>query len=304
MVDNNFEKDANCKLDTCGIYPKVTDVERGEILCSGCGQVLLQKIETSSSESHAYTQEEFLTQTRTGAPISLSMHDKGLSTIIGKNVDSYGKPLTWNNKSIFKRLRTWDSRSKSKSYTRNLGRAFTILDGIKTKLGIPETVVEKTAYIYRKATNAKLARGRSITPLICASLYASCREANTPRTLEEISVAGNVSKKVLARTIRALIKKLDLKLANYDSSSFVARLANNLDLKEKTKRDALNYLEKSKKIAAGKHPVAHAASALYLACLVNEEKISQTSFAKASKVSAVTIRNRVSLMRKFLKLKS
>ncbi|MCZ6582392.1 MAG: transcription initiation factor TFIIIB [Thaumarchaeota archaeon] len=301
-----FFKDNNvkCDEDSCNSQPTITDTERGEMFCGGCGLVLTEKIEDENPEHTSYTREEYLTQTRTGPATSLTMHDRGLSTVIGQNKDSSGHALSGKAKAAFYRLRTWDQRTKSRSKNRNLSQAFTLLNGIKTKLGIPEMVVENTAYLYRKAASMNLARGRSIAPLISAALYAACRETNTPRTLDDISDAGNVSRKSLSRTYRTLVRRLDLNLNQYDTAGFVTRIANILEVKEKTKRDALDILQKSqeKEISAGKNPVAQATASLYLASLLNGETLSQTAFSKASGVSSVTIRNRVTSIKEILKL--
>ena len=77
-----------------------------------------------------------------------------------------------------------------------------------------------------------------------------------------------------------------------------------MNLREKTKRDALKILSlcEKKQITAGKHPVAQAAASLYISCIMNGEKISQKKFAVESGISDVTIRNRVVLIKKTLKL--
>lgn len=297
--------DIKCKLDKCSIYPTITDTERGEIVCGGCGLVLLQKLEDTSHEGTSFTQEDYMTNTRTGPAISLSMYDMGLSTNIGYNTDSTGNSLPTKTKAIFNRLRMWDQRSKSKSSTRNLTVAFTILSGMASKLGIPEHVTEHAAYIHRKITAAKLTRGRSIRSLIAASLYTACRETNTPRTLDDIANAANVERKSLSRDLRTIIKELDLNLKQYDNISFITRLSNDLGIKEKTKRDAFEILQKSqeKRISDGKNPVAQAAACLYLSCLINNERFSQRKFSEISGISSVTIRCRVAAMKKTLNLK-
>jgi len=304
-VIQNFPRviDVKCELDTCKTYPIVTDSERGEVYCGGCGLVLLQNMEERSHESNGYTQEEFMTQTRTGPAMSLTMHDKGLSTVIGKNVDSTGRAISNATKFAFNRLRTWDQRSKSRS-TASLSKAFTQLNAMKTKLGIPDSVVENAAYIYRKAVAAKMTRGRTMSSLISASLYAACRSSNTPRTLDDIATAGNVERRTLSRDLRTLIKTLNLTLEQYDTAAFIVKMANNMNLKEKTKREALSILTRSQneEITAGKHPVAQAAASLYLSCIMNGEKLSQKKFSEVAGVSDVTIRNRATLIRKVLKL--
>jgi len=295
--------DVKCQLDTCKTYPIITDSDRGEVFCGGCGLVLVQNLDDTSHENRSYSSEDFMKNARTGPATTLTMFDKGLSTVIGANKDSSGNSLSSKTKYEFNRLRTWDKRSKSRT-TSSLSKAFTLLHGMKTKIGAPDNVVENAAYIYRKAVNAKLTRGRTMASLISASLYASCRQNNIPRTLDDIAAAGNVERRILSRDLRTIIKKLGLNLNQYDTASFIVKISNNMNLSERTKRDAFEILKKceDKGITAGKHPVAQAASSLYVACIVNGEKISQKKFSIESGISDVTIRNRATLIRKTLKL--
>ena len=302
VVNYSNDYDVKCQLDTCKTYPIITDSERGEIVCGGCGLILVQNIADISYVSNSYTLEGFMKQARTGPATSLTMYDKGLSTVIGTNKDFSGNALPSKTKYEFNRLRTWDQRSKSRN-TATLSKAFTLLNGMKTKLGIPDNVVENAAYIYRKTVNAKLTRGRTMASLISASLYAACRENNIPRTLDDIAAAGNVERRILSRDLRTIIKKLGLNLKQYDTASFISKISNNMNLKERTKRDAFEILKRCKKelITAGKHPVAQAAASLYISCIMNGEKISRKKFSVESGVSDVTIRNRVVLIKKTLK---
>ncbi|HUU47316.1 MAG TPA: transcription initiation factor TFIIIB [Nitrosopumilaceae archaeon] len=304
MVANySNDYDVKCQLDTCKTYPVVTDSDRGEIFCGGCGLVLVQNFDDTTHENRGYSSEDYMKNARTGPATSLTMFDKGLSTVIGSNKDSFGNSLSQKTKYEFNRLRTWDQRSKSRT-TSSLSKAFTLLHGMKTKLGIPNNAVENAAYIYRKVVNAKLTRGRTMASLISASLYASCRQNNIPRTLDDIAGAGNVERRILSRDLRTIIKKLNLTLNQYDTASFIVKISNNMNLGEKTKRDAFNILKRceDEKITAGKHPVAQAAASLYIACIVNGEKISQKKFSNEAGVSDVTIRNRANLIKKTLNL--
>lgn len=304
MIENySNDYDVKCQLDACETYPAITDSERGEIVCGGCGLILLQNMADASYENNGYSSEDFMKLSRTGPATSLTMNDRGLSTVIGTNKDSTGKTLSSKTKYEFNRLRTWDQRSKSRK-TVSFSKAFTLLHGMKTKLGISNNVVENAAYIYRKVVGAKLTRGRTTASLIAASLYAACRENNIPRTLDDVAEAGNVERRMLSRDLRTIIKKLELNLNQYDTSSFISKISNNMNLREKTKRDAFKILSLCEKeqITAGKHPVAQAAASLYISCIMNGEKISQKKFAAESGISDVTIRNRVVLIKKTLKL--
>ncbi len=133
-----------------------------------------------------------------------------------------------------------------------------------------------------------------------ASLYVACRETNTPRSLDEIAKEGNIRRRTLSRAVRLLIKSLDLKLEQYDHTAFITKISNSLNLKEKTKREAIEIFQNSKKygIVTGKNPVAFAAASIYISCLINHEQVTQTTLSDISGISAVTIRNVYFLIRK------
>ena len=198
-------------------------------------------------------------------------------------------------KSTIERLRTWDSRSKvHESSDRNLRQALSQLSTLKDKLSLSDNVIEKSAYIYRKALEKGLVRGRSISALIAAALYAACRDTETPRTLKDVADAGNIKKKDISRCYRILHQELELKMPVVDPIQCVARISSKLGITEKTKRYAAKVLKiaKENKESAGKDPMGLAAAALYLACVKNNEDMTQRDIAEAANVTEVTIRNR------------
>jgi len=289
-----------------GIHgPLITDSIRGEILCGSCGSVLLDKVEDSGPEQRSFTMEEYTQNSRTGLGSALSIDDKGLSTIIGpQNKDAAGNSISPYMKYAFNRLRTWDSRSKTNVVERSLRSAFVILNTLKSKLDLSDVIVERAAYLYRKALTKKITQGRTIAGIILAALYAACRETNAPRTLQDIASAGNITVKDLSRHYRILFNVLGLRPGSYSSTDFVSRIASTVDLSEKTKRGALEILLKSKQkgITDGKNPISFAAAALYLSCVINEEKATQKKIASASGISSVTIRNVGKIIRKSLEM--
>jgi transcription initiation factor TFIIB len=276
----------------------VTDPECGEIVCSNCGMVISEKIEdTNHQERRASTLEEADKRARTGAPSSLARHDMGLSTIIGKeNRDARGQLIDTAMRSKIERLRTWDLRTRmSKSGDKNLVRAFEQLDRIKEKLGLSDIVSEKAAYIYRKVHERGIIRGRTIDGILAAAVYSAGREMETARTLKDIAVVSNLKRKDIARCYRLLVFELDIRIPVVDPKKCIARVANKLNMSEKTKHQAMNIMEKvvNKKITAGKDPNSMAATVLYVSSMKADEKILQKDIAAASGVTEVTLRNRL-----------
>ena len=280
----------------CGKGTLVTDTNTGENFCGSCGFVVTGQAVELGPEWRSFSKEEHEGRSRAGVPTSLAMHDMGLATIIGPtDRDSTGKPLSASMKSTIERLRTWDSRSQvHEPVDRNFRQAFSELDRLKDKLAVGDAVIEKAAYIYRKALEKGLVRGRSISALIASALYAACRDTETPRTLKDIGNSSNIKRKDIARCYRLLLRELGLKMPVVDPVKCVARIASKAGLSEKTKREATKILRTAEeaKISSGKDPMGLAAAALYVACVTNGENKTQRDVAEAAGVTEVTIRNR------------
>ena len=273
----------------------ITEPESGEIICSACGAVMLERIQEDLPEWCAFNLEETNDRSRTGTPISLARHDMGLSTIIGRiNKDSSGNKIDSQTLSTMKRLRTWDLRTQT-SVDRSRQQAFSELHILKDKLALSDATVEKCAYIYRKAQEIGLVRGRTIPGIVSSAVYIACRELQIPKTLREIAVAGNIRRRVLSRTYRILTSELDIKIPIIDPVKCIVKVANKASLNEKTKRQAIDVMNNitKREISAGKNPMGLAAAVLYISCLNTGVNIHQADIAYAAGISEVTLRNRI-----------
>ena len=277
----------------------VTDPESGEIVCGNCGMVMLDNIQEERPEWRSFTTTDEVNnsrRSRTGMPTSLARHDRGLATIVGsEDKDASGRKIDAAMRFTMNRLRAWDFRTQAHTSTeRNFIQAFSELDRLKDKLGLPDSVIEKTAYIYRKVQERGLVRGRSISATLAASLYIACREMGFPRMLKDITAISNIRHRHIAKAYRLLITELDLKIPSIDPIKCIIRIANNAKISEKTKRLAIDIMHDIIKsgISAGKDPMALAAAVLYLSCLKTDENKIQRYIADAAGVTDVTLRNR------------
>lgn len=286
----------------CNSTSIVFDSETSEAICSSCGMVVKDNMESMGPEWRSYSGEDIESKSRTGMPSSLAFHDMGLSTFISySNVDANGVAISAEQRSKVQRMRRWNKiSSNNRSYHRNLKNAFAILSTIKDKLSLSDTLIEKAAYNYRKALDRRIIKGRSIRALIVAAVYAACRDLAIPRTLEEISVAANTDAIFAGKCYRLLVQNLELQLPVIDSNKYLARIANKAKVSEKTYRTALEMLStiKSEPISHGKDPNALAVAVLYAACLRESENVSQAQIAVAGDISIVTLRKRFQDVRK------
>ncbi|MDH3656737.1 MAG: hypothetical protein OEM77_01165 [Nitrosopumilus sp.] len=152
--------------------------------------------------------DEYQSSARTGQKISLKMPDMGLSTLIqAQDRDSSGRTLSRQNKQSFHRLRMWDRNNRFANTKKSYIKAFTFLDGMRSKLGLPEHVVEKSAYLFRKVEQKKLLHGRSNQSVPCAVVYMACRITDTPRTLNDIADAAGIKKEGNSTRLSTIIYK-------------------------------------------------------------------------------------------------
>ncbi len=281
----------------CGKASLAEDANSGEFYCTNCGFVLKERLEETRAEWRSFQDSEGgENRARTGMPTSITSFDMGLSTVIGSsNRDASGSSLSGHMKSTMDRVRLWDKRSQaSTSFDRNLRQAFNEMKMFAEKLAVRDEVIERSAYIYRKAVEAGVTRGRSIIQISAAALYAACRDMEVPRTLKDVAAVSNVSKKDLARSYRILVKEMDLQMPVPDPVKSVSRIASRAGVDERTKRRALEILVKAhqKEIVAGKDPMGLAAAALYVASTLNANGKTQKDIADAAAITEVTLRNR------------
>ena len=275
----------------------ITDNDSGELICSNCGMVISEKTtDNVHEESRAFTSEELNNRERTGPPRSLAVHDMGLSTVIGRrNIDASGQLLNASMRSTIERLRTWDSRLQVyDSGNRGLRRALYELDKFKDKLRLTDTIIEKAAYIYRKAQQRGLIRGRTILGMLAAAIYIACREMQAFRTINDIAETTHVKRNEIAKNFRVLIFELNIRSPAIDPMKCIAKIAHNSKITERTKREAMKLMAVvvRKELSAGKEPMGLAATVLYISCKKAGENKSQLELARASGVTDVTIRNR------------
>ncbi len=294
------------KCPECAGKNLVHDYDTGETICGDCGLVLYEQMFDKGPEWRAFTQQEKASRSRVGMPTSYSVHDKGLSTTISQiDRDAFGRKLPLSTRLQMWRLRKWQIRSRvHSSVDRNLAQAMAELDRLSGKVNASPPIKEQAALVYRRALDRGLVRGRSISGVAAASLYAACRKSGLPRSLREIAEASLVNRKDVARCYRLLLQELDFHMPISDPLTYVSKIAEKNGISGKTQGAAIAILREARKqrVASGKDPMGMAAASLYIACLQNNEKITQKDIAEAAGVTEVTVRNRYKALKKQLKL--
>lgn len=283
------------------------DYERGELVCADCGLIVAENILDTGPEWRAFDAEQRDKRARGGAPVKYMRPNKGLVTEIDQyNRDIRGAKIPSKKQAQLYRMRKWHKRASiASSMERNLAIALSELDRIASYLGLPESIREASALMYRKCIEKGLIRGRLIESVVSAVLYAICRTYGIPRTLDEISEISGVEKKEIGRTYRFVTHELDLHVPLTDPTAYVPRFTAALKLTGSVQEKAINLLKKAiqKGLISGRGPTGVAAAAVYIASAMAGERRTQKEVADVAGVTEVTIRNRYRELKKELGLK-
>ena len=292
--DNKMENEETHACPKCGGTQIIRDADAGEEVCSQCGLVISNMVD-SGAEWRAFEFSE-MGRSRAGQALTPSLWDQGMSTSFNCLRDGTGRPLKLEAIDKMYRLKKYDNRSKvNDTQSRNLSIAMAELSRLSTTIHLPENAKNNAALLYRKALNKDLIRGRSIDSFVAACVYATCRMHGIPRPLKTIASESRRDVGDVARTYRLLLTELGLKMPVNESEKFVPGIASKLALKRATEQQAVEILReaKARQELSGKDPRGLAAAALYLSCLRNQDKRTQKDVAEAAGTTEVTLRNRV-----------
>ncbi len=286
----------NIQCPECHSNALNQDTVHAEIVCNRCGYVLDSDLIDYGPEWRAFDHEQFTKRAHTGAPMNPLLRDKGLSTDIGwKNVDYRGASIPHRNRAQLYRLRRWNRRTRvSNAIQRNTIQAITAITRSSSQLGLPRSIRENAAFIYRKATINDLLRGRRTEGMAAAALYAACRQCNLPRTLDEIVNASSATRTEIGRGYRHLAKELQLKLLPTAPQDYLPRFGNHLQLSTDVLAQAKEILDEAdrKNTTNGRGPTGLAAAAIYIASILCNKRTTQKKIADTLGITEVTIRNR------------
>jgi len=284
------------KCPNCGGTSFVNSPERGEEACTSCGLVIDERIIDRGPEWRAPTSEGRDRRSRTGPPPSPTIHDRGLSTVIDwRDRDAMGRRLGYRRRLEAMRLRRWQTRTRVyKPLDRNLAQAMIELDRISSQMALPRSVKEESAVIYRRVVERGSIRGRSTESVMAAVVYAACRMRRIPRTLDEIAGHTRAGRKDVARCYRLLLRRGVVNVPIADPVDFITRIGGALGLSGTTQHRAAEIIREARRrgMTGGRDPAGLAATAIYVASLLEGERRTQRGIARAAQVTEVTVRTR------------
>ncbi|SDL96912.1 transcription initiation factor TFIIB [Halogranum gelatinilyticum] len=262
-----------------------------ETVCGECGLVVAEDRIDHGPEWRSFADDDTNPE-RTGAPLTRSRHDRGLSTEIGRSTRLKGR-----KRRQMARLRKQHNRARiSSKRERNQVYAFTEIRRLVSTLSLPEQVRDHACSLVRSAQSEDLVRGRSLEGFAAAAVYAACRVAGVSRTVDEVTEAARADADEQQAAYDALNRELGLPVGPIDPVEYIPRFASKLDVGSDVERGARELAAEAtdEGISTGRNPSGVAAACLYTAAQRSEtanETLTQKETADVAGVTPVTLRN-------------
>jgi len=268
-------------------------IEQGdhETVCRECG--LVHTTERIDHSAELGSPEGESPDRRTGAPLTRTRHDRGLSTEIGFGT---GSELTGARQRQLLRMRRQHNRARlSSKRERNRAYALTEIQRIVGALGLSESLSEQACALFESAQSSDLLAGRSLEGFAAAAVYAVCRVRSLARTMDEIVTVARADRSELKAAYSAMNSELGLPVGPIDPGEYLPRYASELDLAADVEGRARAYVSalQERRRLGGKNPSGVAAACLYKAAYDLGADVTQTAAADVACVSRMTIRSTV-----------
>ena len=225
---------------------------------------------------------------RTGAPLTRSRHDRGLSTEIGRSTRLKGR-----KRRQLARLRREHTRAQvSSKRERNQIYSFTEIRRIVGALGLSDALRDRACVLFESAQQADLLQGRSLEGFAAAVVYATCRTEGVARTVEELCRVAKADADELRAAYDALNRDLGLPTGPIDPREYVPRFATELDLPDAVRQRAEELVTEAheRNLVSGRNPAGVAAACLYTAARRQNVELTQARAAEVADVTPVTLR--------------
>ncbi len=275
-----------------------------ETICEDCGLVCTEDAIDRGPEWRSF-EDDTTDPRRTGAPLTRSRHDRGLSTEIGYGTGSNFSAsvrLTGRKRRQIARLRREHNRARlSTKADRNQSYGFAEIKRITARLSLSESIREQACALFESAQSEGLFQGRSLEGFAAAAVYATCRTRSNARTTDEITAVARADSDELTAAYDALNRELGLPTGPIDPTQYLPRYASQLDLTHEIERRAHEHVDTLLEARAigGRNPSGVAAACLYWAAAERTEwpSVTQADAAAVAGVASVTIRSTVRRLR-------
>ncbi|MCI4407548.1 MAG: hypothetical protein JHC26_00515 [Thermofilum sp.] len=266
----------------------IFDAQRGEYIDTETGEVIEERVADLGPEWRAFEYKERLERERTGSPLSLKVHDHGLSTRIGAGSSRDRIKL------IRMRRLHEEARILSSERSKRLVTYLAILNREATKIAVPEHVKQSAALIIRKLAKKKSHRKSDPYTIVIASLYYACKINNVPVSFQEFVTKFSISASDFWNAIKQIKEAVPELRPRVLPTKFIPKILDELKLPSTIGpkvAEIVNFMY-NKGLASGKSLLTVTAGATYIVSILSDNKKMQKEIAEKLGITEATIRNR------------
>jgi len=273
--------------------------EGTEQVCEDCGCVTGEDALDRTGGTKAHLDED--RTKRTGPQLSVTRHDRGLSTKIGHFRDGKGQELQGSVREKFARLRTHHSRAQIQGKReRNRVAANVEIDRMTSALGMAHDREEQACQLFRTIHDEEALVGRSLEGVASACVYAVARLNRDPIMATEVGTVARVETLDVKRAYKWLNRTLELPTPPPRAESYLPKIVSAVNCStavETTATELITAWREAYPEHSGATARGTAAAAVYLASMYEREKRTQEAIAEAAGTSEMTLRTRYKQMR-------
>eukprot|EP01124_Arcella_intermedia_P023140 TRINITY_DN360_c0_g1_i1.p1 TRINITY_DN360_c0_g1~~TRINITY_DN360_c0_g1_i1.p1 ORF type:complete len:298 (-),score=41.71 TRINITY_DN360_c0_g1_i1:32-925(-) len=257
------------------------DLSRGDIVCTSCGRVAMEKTIDMGSEWRNFSD---------------SGENKSRAENVDDVVDKLSTQITVTSKgdgkhNALSRLQQQFAGNEQKALTQAVSK----INEFAELMELKEDVRKRAKSIYKQFETKKQRkiRGSNSDAIIVAVLYLACKELNVSRTFKELAKDTGTKEQEIKKMYLVLAKQLggSTRAAPVAPHELVIRICSNLQLPPIIKSMGEQIAKNVASRLEGKSPSSIAAASIYMAVKIKNLGTNEKEIAKAASISASTVKN-------------
>lgn len=188
----NYSNEQRCP--NCGSTDIIEDIHHGNNVCSACGIVISQLIDTGS-EWRTFQDDgqagKGVDGNRIGGIENSLLSDMGLSTVIGRSDHPNSLARTHINSTV-------DIKHKY------LLLGFEKCQSIGNTLELNKSIIDRSKETFKRSVDANAFKPKLIDSVITACIFISCKQENVQRTFKELCSVVHVQQRDVGRCFQKL----------------------------------------------------------------------------------------------------
>jgi len=263
------------------------DLSRGDIVCTLCGRVAMEKTIDMGSEWRNFSDS--------GENKSRAETVDGIVENLVTNIavtSSGGGDNSKNN--AMSRLQKQLAGNEQKALTQAVSK----INEFSGQMGLTEDVRKRAKFVYKQFESKKTRkiRGSNSDAIIVAVLYLACKELKYSRTFKELAKETCVKEQEIKKMYVVLTKQLGAtatksRAAPVPPQELVIRICTRLKLSPLIKSMGEHIAKNAAPRLEGKSPMSIAAASIYMAVRNQNITCHEKDIAKAASISASTVKN-------------